>query len=61
MIADAGFDAIDYSMFEIWDNGVFDGSNKDGEKFGFFNRRTLKWQFPEILEAINTTVEEVDN
>ncbi|MGN1479018.1 MAG: sugar phosphate isomerase/epimerase family protein [Acutalibacteraceae bacterium] len=23
MIADAGFDAIDYSMFEIWDNGVF--------------------------------------
>ena len=24
MIADAGFDAIDYSMFEIWDNGVFD-------------------------------------
>ena len=45
----------------LWDNGVFDGSNKDGEKFGFFNRRTLKWQFPEILEAINTTVEEVDN
>ena len=24
MIADAGFDAIDYSMFEIWDNGVFE-------------------------------------
>lgn len=23
MIADAGFDAIDYSMFEIWDNGTF--------------------------------------
>lgn len=45
----------------LWDNGVFQGSNKDGEKFGFFNRRTLKWQFPEILDAILTSVDEVDN
>ncbi len=32
-----------------WDNGAFYGS---GERFGLLNRRMLKWQFPEIVEAL---------
>jgi len=32
-----------------WDNGLF---TSDGENFGLMNRRTLKWEYPEIVEAI---------
>lgn len=37
----------------LWDNGGFDASTRQGEKFGFFDRRALKWKFPEIIDAIN--------
>lgn len=37
----------------LWDNGGFDASTSQGEKFGFFDRRALKWKFPEIIDAIN--------
>ena len=30
-----------------WDNNVTKGS---GERFGIINRKTLEWQFPEIVE-----------
>jgi endoglucanase len=33
-----------------WDNGAFTGS---GENFGLLNRRELKWEYPEIVEAFN--------
>lgn len=33
----------------LWDNNNF---GEMGERFGFFNRETLKWEFPEILEKI---------
>lgn len=36
----------------LWDNGGFDASTSQGEKYGFFDRRALKWFFPEIAEAI---------
>jgi len=36
----------------LWDNGSFQPSNKDGERFGFYNRRKRQWQFPEIHDAI---------
>lgn len=36
----------------LWDNGGFEPSKTESEKFGFFDRRALKWRFPEILEAI---------
>jgi endoglucanase len=32
-----------------WDNGLF---TSEGENFGLMNRRTLKWEYPEIVEAI---------
>lgn len=32
-----------------WDNGGFTG---DGELFGIFNRRTLKWEYPDIVDAL---------
>lgn len=32
-----------------WDNGAFSGT---GENFGLLNRRNLKWQYPEILNAL---------
>ncbi|MCR5284174.1 MAG: glycoside hydrolase family 5 protein [Treponema sp.] len=45
----------------LWDNGGFDASTSQGEKYGFFDRRALKWVFPEIIDAIvkntNSTVE----
>lgn len=36
----------------LWDNGGFDASTSQGEKYGFFDRRALKWVFPEIIDAI---------
>lgn len=36
----------------LWDNGQFTADKKNGEKFGFYNRNTRKWQFPDILKAI---------
>jgi endoglucanase len=33
-----------------WDNGAFTGN---GENFGLLNRRELKWEYPEIVEAFN--------
>ena len=32
-----------------WDNGAFSGP---GERFGLINRKTAKWTYPEITEAI---------
>ncbi len=32
-----------------WDNGAFSGP---GERFGLINRKTAKWAYPEITEAI---------
>ena len=32
-----------------WDNGAFKGT---GESFGLLNRRTLSWEFPEIVDAM---------
>lgn len=32
----------------LWDNGAFNGG---GENFGFFDRRTLTFRFPKMLEA----------
>jgi endoglucanase len=32
-----------------WDNGAFTGN---GENFGILNRKTLTWQFPEIVDAL---------
>ena len=36
----------------LWDNGAPDPSASQGERFGYFDRRNLKWYFPEILDAI---------
>lgn len=36
-----------------WDNGAFNGG---GENFGFFDRNTLTFRYPKILEAIMTAV-----
>lgn len=51
---------IKYSRFQglaacVWDNGVWkikEGTTDYSEKFGYFDRRELKWFFPEILDAI---------
>lgn len=32
-----------------WDNGLF---TSEGENFGLINRRTLEWEYPEIVEAM---------
>ena len=32
-----------------WDNGAFTGN---GENFGLLNRRLLKWEYPELVEAL---------
>ncbi len=37
-----------------WDNGAFSGN---GELFGLFNRRTLEWQYPLLLEAMMDAVD----
>ena len=36
----------------LWDNGDWNASNTFEEKFGFFNRKTNEWYFPEILKTI---------
>lgn len=36
----------------LWDNGQATADPKNGEKFGFYNRNTQKWFFPDILDAI---------
>lgn len=36
----------------LWDNGQSKPDTKEGEKFGYFDRRNLKWFFPEILDTI---------
>ena len=33
----------------LWDNGGFTG---DGENFGLLDRRTLKWKFPDVVDAL---------
>ena len=35
----------------VWDNNAFTGN---GELFGFFDRKTLTWPYPEIIDAIMT-------
>lgn len=42
----------------LWDNGQYKPSNKEGERFGFYNRDTCKWYFPEIQQAILSALEE---
>lgn len=37
----------------LWDNGSFAPSKTESERFGFFDRNTLKWKFPEIIDTIN--------
>lgn len=57
---------IKYSQMQnipavLWDNGnweVKEGSKDYNEKFGFYNRNTQTWYFPEILDAI---IKEVQN
>lgn len=36
----------------MWDNGDARPDEKNGEKFGYFNRQSKTWYFPEILTAI---------
>lgn len=36
----------------VWDNGQADANPNEGERFGFFNRVSGKWYFPEIQQAI---------
>lgn len=37
----------------LWDNGVWYVNGNDfAEHFGYFNRKTYEWYFPEILEVI---------
>ncbi|MBQ7158290.1 MAG: glycoside hydrolase family 5 protein [Treponema sp.] len=36
----------------LWDNGDANAANTFEEKFGFFNRKTLSWYFPEIIDTI---------
>ena len=35
-----------------WDNGIFEARSETSELFGFFNRHSAEFAFPEILEAI---------
>lgn len=37
-----------------WDNNYFSGS---GETFGLFNRRTFKWEFPDLMDAMMNAVD----
>lgn len=45
----------------IWDNQAVN-KDKNGytEKFGYYNRRELKWFFPEILEAVIEATEPLE-
>lgn len=37
----------------VWDNGIHEVVNNDySEHYGYYNRRTQQWYFPEILQAI---------
>ncbi|MCQ2591463.1 MAG: glycoside hydrolase family 5 protein [Treponema sp.] len=37
----------------LWDNGAWEVSGDDyNEKFGFYNRNTQTWYFPELIEAM---------
>ncbi|MCR4579462.1 MAG: glycoside hydrolase family 5 protein [Treponema sp.] len=36
----------------LWDNGAAEANPNQGEKFGYFDRRNLKWFFPEILDSL---------
>lgn len=36
----------------VWDNGASEANPNQGEKFGYFDRKNLKWFFPEILDTI---------
>lgn len=37
----------------LWDNGIYKVTNNDfSERYGYYNRKTQKWFFPEILDAI---------
>lgn len=42
-----------YGMVTVlWDNGDYNANNTFEEKFGFFNRKSLDWYFPEIINTI---------
>ena len=45
----------------LWDNGDANANNTFEEKFGFFNRKTLTWYFPEIIETIVKESEKLKN
>lgn len=41
----------------LWDNGVWEVAGNDySEHYGYYNRRTQKWYFPEIIKAINEEI-----
>lgn len=40
----------------LWDNGVFGADPKNGEHYGFYNRKTGFWDNEDILDAIIKTV-----
>ena len=41
----------------LWDNGVWDVKGTDfSEHYGYYNRNTQTWYFPEILDAINSEI-----
>ena len=41
----------------LWDNGVWEVEESDyNEHYGYYNRRTQKWYFPEIIKAINEEI-----
>ncbi len=41
----------------VWDNGQWQMKNGDAsEKYGYYNRNTQTWFFPEIIQAINEEV-----
>ncbi|MBR5647257.1 MAG: glycoside hydrolase family 5 protein [Treponema sp.] len=41
----------------LWDNGIYRVTNNDfSERYGFYSRKTQKWYFPEILDAIIESV-----
>ena len=41
----------------LWDNGVWEVEGTEySEHYGYYNRRTQKWYFPEIIKAINEEI-----
>ena len=42
----------------LWDNGVWKVENeKYDEHYGYYNRNSQNWYFPEIIDAINSEIQ----